>query len=210
MTPLALYGGTFDPVHFGHLRTALEVGEALGGAEVRMLPAHVPPMRDAPGAGAEQRRRMVELAIEGVEGLALDDRELRREGPSYMVDTLAEVREEIGDQPICLILGMDAFARLDGWHEWKRLLELAHLVVMNRPGSHPPLDGAVADLLNARRIDMHHELERRPAGSILVQTVSALEISATDIRRRIRAGHDIRFLLPEAVREFIAEHRLYL
>ena len=210
MKPLALYGGTFDPIHFGHLRTALEVGEALGGAEVRLLPAHVPPMRGAPGATAEQRRRMVELAVEGVEGLSLDDRELRREGPSYMVDTLAEVRAEVGEQPICLILGMDAFARLDGWHEWRRLTELAHLVVMNRPGSRPPLEGAVADLLNARRVDLHHELERRPAGSILVQTVSALEISATDIRRRIRAGHDIRFLLPEAVREFIAEQRLYL
>ena len=210
MKPVAVYGGTFDPIHHGHLRTALEVGEALG-AEVRMLPAHVPPMRDAPGASAAQRRRMVELAVEGVEGLTLDDRELKREGPSYMVDTLTEVRREVGaERPLCLILGTDAFARLEGWHRWRELPTLAHLVVMSRPGTPPPLEGAVAELLAQRRVDMHHELERRPAGAILLQPVSGLEISATDIRRRIHAGHDPRFLLPEAVREFVTGQRLYL
>ncbi|GAB6042175.1 nicotinate-nucleotide adenylyltransferase [Endothiovibrio diazotrophicus] len=209
MKPLALYGGTFDPIHLGHLRTALEVGEALGGVEVRLLPAGRPPLREGTGASVEQRRRMVELAIEGIDGLALDDRELRREGPSYMVDTLAELRTEIGERPLCLILGMDAFAGLERWHRWPRLIELAHLVVMSRPGHRPPLEGPVAGLLAEHRVDLHEALARHPAGGILEVAVSGLEISASAIRRRLRTGHDIRLLLPEAVRAYIIEHGLY-
>ncbi len=146
---IGIFGGTFDPVHFGHLRPALEVQQALGLDEVRFIPAGQPPHRDMPHATAPQRLSMLQTAIEDQPGFAADEREIQREGPSYMVDTLALLREELGQIPLCLILGYDAFLGLPAWHQWHRLIELAHLVITHRPGwNHADLDETLQTLVS--------------------------------------------------------------
>ncbi len=207
---IGVLGGTFDPVHFGHLRAAVELREALGLDEVRLLPCGSPPHRDPPVASGADRRAMLEAAIAGEPGLAVDARELERPGPSYMVDTLASLRAELGHQePLCLLVGSDAFAGLDRWHEWRRIPELAHLVVARRPGADLPGTGAVAELLAARRVHEVAALRTRPAGRILIQPVTLLDISATRIRALLAAGRSVRYLLPEAALEIVRARRLY-
>lgn len=206
---LAVLGGTFDPVHHGHLRSAVELREQLGLDEVRLMPARRPPLRGEPGATAEQRLAMVEAAILGEPGLAVDGRELQRSGPSYTVDTLAELRSELGSEAVlCFALGGDAFAGLDRWHDWQRLLELAHLVVMQRPGAVLPDAGPVAELLQRHRL-APDQLHRRPCGGIAVLGVTQLPIAATDLRALIAAGRSPRYLLPDPVWQQIRQHALY-
>lgn len=209
--PIGLFGGTFDPVHYGHLRPALEMREALALAEVRFIPAGVPPHRDPPAASAAQRTAMLELALQGQPGLCVDRRELERPGPSYMVDTLTSLRAELGDTPLCLLLGSDAYLGLASWHRWQELIELAHLVVMHRPGWSPTQAGAGAParLLAQRGTDDATALTRHPAGAVLLRAVTQLDISATAVRALIGAGHDPRYLLPDAVRDYIRAQGLY-
>ncbi|WP_043318683.1 nicotinate-nucleotide adenylyltransferase [Microbulbifer sp. HZ11] len=207
---LALFGGTFDPVHFGHLRMALELKQVLGFQEMRLLPSHQPAHRAAPGVTAERRRDMLALALQGCPELVLDPRELQRAGPTYTVDTLEELRSELGDQiSISFCMGMDSLLGLPGWHRWQRLLELAHLVVVARPGFDIPGEGEVAELVAAKRGALV-DIQQQPAGSILLQELSLLPISATDIRAQIHSGHSPQFLLPERVLDYIQTHRLYL
>jgi nicotinate-nucleotide adenylyltransferase len=208
---LGIYGGTFDPVHYGHLRTGLEVKEALGLEELRFLPCRVPPHRGTPGAGPGQRARMLELALDGAEpGFALDLRELRREGPSYMVDTLASLREEIGDRPLCLVVGLDAFCGLPSWHRWRDLFGLAHLAVMRRPDApEPAWAGGLAEMVAARRALDLAELRLAPAGRVAFLEVTQLAISATAIRRLVAEGKSPRYLLPEPVLRTIRSEGLY-
>ncbi len=205
---ICIYGGTFDPVHFGHLRTALEVAEALE-AELRLLPAHRPPHRAQPMASPSQRLAMLERALLGQTRLRLDTRELDRGGVSYMVDTLASLREELGQTPLALALGQDAFGHLDRWHRWERLIGLAHLVVMTRPGGALPAAGPVAGLLEAHRVETAEALRARPAGGIWLCPVTALDISATRIRELCAAGRSPRWLLPDAVLNYIEAEGLY-
>lgn len=205
---IGVYGGTFDPVHYGHLRTALEVQEALDLDAMLMLPARQPPHRDPPQASPEARRDMLALALQGQDRLLLDGRELARPGPSYMVDTLESLRAEHGERPLGLVLGEDAFAGLDSWDRWERLLELAHLLVMTRPGGVRP-EGEPARLLAGRGVTEAARLRSRPAGLIYQCEVTALAISATAIRTQQAAGHSSRYLLPEAVLDYLVEHRLY-
>lgn len=207
---LGLFGGTFDPVHFGHLRPALEVKQALELAELRFIPCNVPPHRGAPVASASQRLSMLQLALEGVPGCVIDKRELQRTGPSYMVDTLVSLRAEVGQRPLCLILGLDAFLGLDRWYQWQRLSELAHIVVTTRPGSRLPEHGEVVNLVNRCRTDDQQVLRTAAAGLIYFQTVTQLDISATVIREAVRAKRDIHFLLPEAVRLYIEREGIYV
>src|SRR5579885_3221529 len=142
--PLAILGGTFDPVHLGHLRAAWEAGEALD-AEVRLIPTNVPPHRPAPVANAQQRAAILRAALTGQDRLKLDTRELDRAGPSYTFDTLTSLREEIGAQrALVVLLGADAFAGLPSWHRWRELLDLAHIAVLTRPGHVPPLAGGLS------------------------------------------------------------------
>lgn len=201
--PLGILGGTFDPVHNGHLRLAIEMRETLGLSSVKLVPALYPPLRDAPGTDASRRLRMIEAAIEGEDGLEVDDRELLREAPSYTVDTLRSFRQELGDVPICLIVGMDAFRRLDQWHEWTELSELAHIAVARRPGSESPRTGAVAELVRSRSVDDPARLRERGAGHVIVQQIPALDISATRIRALLEAGQSIRYLVPDPVNEIL-------
>jgi nicotinate-nucleotide adenylyltransferase len=193
--PLAIFGGTFDPIHLGHLCVAWEAAELLD-ADVLMMPAGVPPHRPPPIATAAQRLAMLEVALRGQSRLVPDARELAREGASYTVDTLAGLRAEQGDRPLVLLLGADAFAGLPEWHEWRRLFELAHLGVLSRPGAQAPLPAALQREIDGRRVDDAAALRGESAGRVIELAVTPLEISATRIRQLLAAGRDPRYLLP--------------
>lgn len=208
--PIGIFGGTFDPVHFGHLRPALELLEQLPLAEIRFIPCRHPPHRQTPVASPEQRLTLLQLAIAGEPKFRLDRREITRPGPSYMVDTLASLRAEQGNRPLCLLLGMDSFQGLCGWHRWAELIELAHLLVMQRPGETLPREGPLRHLLAARSMRNSAQLEQQAAGLILPLEVTQLAISSTRIRSEIGAGRSARYLLPNTVWEYIQEKRLYL
>lgn len=193
--PLAIFGGTFDPVHIGHLTVAWEAAELLD-AEVRLMPANVPPHRPAPLASAAERVAMLRAALMGQSRLVLDARELGRDGPSYTIDTLCELRAEQGDRPLVLLLGADAFAGLPGWHQWRELFDFAHVGVLSRPGVEATLPDALAEEIAARRVDDVSALHARPCGKLIELAVTPLEVSATRIRELLAAARDPRYLLP--------------
>ena len=207
---LGVFGGTFDPIHLGHLRTGLEVRDALSMREVRFIPSRVPPHRKAPQAAAEQRLAMVAEALSGETSLQCDDRGMRRDGPSYTVDTLAALRGELNSESLGLIVGADAFEGIATWHQWARLVELAHLVVVHRPGWETRIPSAALDLLGDRVCTNRDEVALTPAGRVWFQPVTPLQISASAIRATVREGGSIRFLVPAVVERYIRDHRLYL
>jgi nicotinate-nucleotide adenylyltransferase len=215
LPPIGIYGGTFDPIHYGHLRLAEELADFLSLAQVRFIPAAQPPLRGGPQASPRQRLAMVELAIQGNPRFIVDARELQRVGPSYTVDTLRELRQELGEaQPLFLFMGADAFLKLGAWHEWRQLFTLAHLVVAHRPGYDPAawvqrLDAGVLAEFNARQGATPQAAAILGAGCILTFPMTALEISATRIRSLIQAGHSARYLLPDAVVDYIGIEQLY-
>lgn len=205
-----IYGGTFDPVHHGHLRLAVELRERLGVERVDLVPCHIPPHRGEPGAGSEQRLRLLEAAIRGEPGLVIDSRELERGGASYTADTLRQLRETLGlSAPLAMVVGTDAFAGFDRWREWQRIPELAHIVVVRRPGAVLAPDSMPARLVRDRLATDLAELHRAPCGLIAELDPPLLDISATGIRERIRAGRSVRYLLPDAVLEEIQRFGLY-
>lgn len=209
MRPIGVFGGTFDPIHYGHLRSAFELGQRLALAQVRFVPNADPPHRERPATGAALRLEMVRAAIATEPSFVVDDRELARAGPSYTVDTLASLREDFPDRPLCLLLGMDAFLGLPTWSRWRQVLELAHVIVAHRPGAREPVDGETGALLKERRAASVGELATTLAGLVHVEPVTQLEISSSELRRSIRRGGDPRFLVPDAVREIIMETRCY-
>lgn len=204
---IGVYGGTFNPVHYGHLRTAMEVCEYFALDCLRLIPCRLPPHRQHPEVSAELRLRMLEIAVADTPEFVVDRRELDRDGPSYMVDTLHSLRADFADLPLVLFLGADAFAGLERWHRWQDLFEYAHLVVMTRPGYGMP---ALADFFQRRLTRDRVELRVQPAGLLLFQPVTALAISATEIRGLVAAGRNPKFLLPDSVIAFIRQHRLYV
>lgn len=206
---IAIFGGTFDPVHYGHLRAAAEVAEQLGVSDFRLLPAGQPPHRDSTWAQPRHRLAMLELALAPHADLSVDEREVQRSGPSYMVDTLASVRDEAGDLPVVLCLGQDAANQLDRWHDWTRLPELAHLLIMTRPDAEPRYSPAVRDLFEGRWVDVPQALMGAPAGRLCNVDVTRLAISSTDIRNQLAGGRNPRFLLPSTVLAYIFKHGLY-
>jgi nicotinate-nucleotide adenylyltransferase len=193
--PLAIFGGTFDPIHIGHLTVAWEAAELLD-AEVHLMPANVPPHRAAPLASAAERVAMLHAALAGQSRLALDARELERDGPSYTIDTLRELRAEQGERPLVLLLGADAFAGLPGWHRWRELFDFAHIGVLSRPGVDVECADVLLDEIAARRVDDMADLHRQPSGQLIELAVTPLEVSATRIRELLAAGRDPRYLLP--------------
>ncbi|HEX5313804.1 MAG TPA: nicotinate-nucleotide adenylyltransferase [Gammaproteobacteria bacterium] len=209
MSRIGIFGGTFDPIHFGHLRPALELRQSLGLEELRFLPCRMPPHRRAPGAPPPLRCEMVARAIAGVPGFVLDRRELDRSGPSYTIDTLREVRREMPTAQLVLLLGSDAFLGLPGWHDWERLFEFAHFAVTHRPGRRPGGGAPFTTLMTERLVEEPAQLWREASGRILFVEVTQLEISATAVRETVAAGGDIRYLVPEVVREFIEETGCY-
>lgn len=199
MQPLAILGGTFDPVHLGHLRAALEAADALD-AEVHLIPANLPPRRPPPIANAQQRVAMLRAALDGHDRLLLDTRELERDGPSYTFDTLASLRHEIGAQrPLVLLLGNDAYAGLPSWHRWRELFDLAHIAVLTRPGHAPLLPAELADAIEMRVVTDAAGLQTSSAGQVLHLAITPLEISATRVRELLVRGGDPRWLLPDTL-----------
>ena len=207
---VGVFGGTFDPVHIGHLRTALELREALALDEMRLLPCAVPPHRDAPEVAAQHRLAMLRAAVDAEPGLLADDRELKRQGPSYTIDSLLELRRELGAATaICLCIGMDALLNLATWHRWRELLDYAHIVVAARPGWQAPDGCAVDQLVRDRQSDSAARLRREPCGLIWLAEMTLLPVSATDIRTALAGGRSVRYLLPDLVIDYIRRHQLY-
>lgn len=205
-----VFGGTFDPVHYGHLRSALELVERLQLERLRLMPSARPPHRVAPACAAEHRAAMVELAVAGEPTLVCDKRELAREGSSYTIDSLTELRDELGAEVgLCMVMGCDAVLGIPGWHRWRELLDRAHVVILARPGWALPRSGEVADWLREHRLAERGDLRQRPAGGIVIEELRPLAISSTEIRELLAAGLSARYLMPQPVLEYIRDHQLY-
>lgn len=214
--PVGLLGGTFDPIHFGHLRLAEELAEVLQLDQVRFIPAGQPPHRGQPRATAAQRLEMVQRAVAGNPRFVVDAREVNRAAPSYSVDTLTALRAELPkNTPLVLFMGGDAFLGLTTWHEWRRIFDLAHIAVAHRPGySLASWEDAMPDqlrtLLSTRRCEHAAEILERAAGRVFLHPITQLDISASQIRNRALRGLSLRYLLPDSVIDFINENPLYV
>jgi len=207
--PIGILGGTFDPVHYGHLRLALELRETLQLAEIRLIPNHTPPHRPAPRADGERRAAWISRAVVGMKGLKVDLRELDQPGFSYTVDTLRALRDELPNTPLCLILGMDAFAGFLSWREPREVLRLAHLVLVPRPGVQVALGLELSNLLAEQGVKAAARLRDSLGGSILESAVTPLAISAQQIRALAASRRSARYLLPDAVWSDIESEGLY-
>ena len=216
-SPIGIYGGTFDPIHYGHLRPCVELCESLRLDHVRFIPAFLPPHRDDPATEVEHRLEMVAQAIASEPSFVLDDREILRGGPSYMLDTLKSLRQDFPHNPLCLLMGMDAFSKIESWFHWQELLDYAHIIVTQRPDSDFYARELWSDSLN----HFYHKYKARDdnsaaqsiyntlGGTIRLETVTQLSISATDIRKRLKNNQSIRFLTAEAVINLIECYNLY-
>ncbi len=200
---IGILGGSFDPIHNGHLRTALDVQQALELDELRLIPLRDPPHRAQLVASPELRLEMLHAAVANTSGVTIDRRELERTGKSYSLLTLQSLREELGTTPICLILGHDAFLGFPNWHRPEEILELAHIVVMQRPGESRQLP------YPERIATDPHTLNSSMAGKVYLQPVTQLDISGTRIREMLQQGQSPRHLLPDAVLEIIEREGLY-
>ena len=209
MRPMGVFGGTFDPIHYGHLRSAFEMMQVLRFDEVRFIPCGDPPHRGTTFASASERLRMVELATAGQDGFVVDDREMLRQGPSYSIDTLLSLREEFAERALGLIVGMDAFLGLPGWHRWAELLDVAHIIVAHRPGWKAPDMGPLGEMISEFGTHRVDDLHTAPNGRIHIHAVTQLEISSTEIRELVAAGRDPRFLMPDTVRDEISASGCY-
>lgn len=203
---IGILGGTFDPIHLGHLRLAEEVREALDLEQVRFVPAYQPPHRRAPVAPAPHRLAMVEAALADNPHFCVDTREYTRGGASWMVDTCTSLREEFAERPLVLMMGMDAFNGFTRWRAWQQILDLVHLAIATRPGARA--EDEAAELLAARSCPTQL-LECAPVGRIIEVPITALDISATHIRELSASGRSTRYLLPKPVQEYLTEHSLY-
>ena len=213
---IGIFGGTFDPVHFGHIKPVLNVKQALNLSQVRFIPNSVPPHRDAPWLSAEQRLSLLQSALGEYADVVVDQRELDRDGPSYMIDTLRSLNSDYQDESICLVTGMDAFFGIAEWRQWKQLFELCHLVVTTRPGFDQAL---ILEQVGAENYPFLVEkmtqdidiLKQGKAGKILLQSVPLLDISSTEIRARLLNGEDVSQLMPDEahqkLRGFIDDDR---
>ncbi len=209
---IGILGGTFDPVHLGHLRLAQEVAEVLALRAVRFVPGGTPPHRAIPQTAVADRVAMVKLAIADNPLFVLDDRETQRAGKSYTFDTLSEVRAELGPLcPLVLMMGADAFLGLMSWHRWQEIFNLAHIAVAHRPGA--ALGGMPEPLAHEfaqRRSNDAQAIHRAPGGTIVEVSIAALDISATKIRAMVRARRSARYLLPPAVFDYVNDKQLFL
>jgi nicotinate-nucleotide adenylyltransferase len=206
---IGILGGTFDPIHLGHLRLALELYEAFDLANVHIMPCHLPMHRKQPVATPAQRFEMVKCAIAAEPALYANDMEIQREGPTYTIDTLLDMRKNFPGIPLCLLMGIDAFLGLASWHRWEDILTHAHIIVAHRPHYQIPLAGPAAALLKTNLQEKVAFIHENQAGGILLRPITALEISATDIRKQIAMGRNPRYLLPDSVYDYIKQHGIY-
>ncbi|MDX1519187.1 MAG: nicotinate-nucleotide adenylyltransferase [Gammaproteobacteria bacterium] len=207
---IGILGGTFDPVHNGHLRLALEIQQQLDLSGVRLIPLNIPPHRDPPAAGSEHRLKMLVNACNGVNGLIVDDREINREQTSWTIDTVMSLREEFPDHSLCLIMGEDAFAGLDSWRSWNKLTDYVHLVVASRISTGiTAYPDTVKKLLEERETDDPATIKRELNGYIIRVPIPMLEISSSRIRELLASNQAVDFLLPQPVLDYILEQQLY-
>ncbi|NOQ93317.1 MAG: nicotinate-nucleotide adenylyltransferase [Methylophaga sp.] len=204
---IGILGGTFDPIHFGHLRPALDVLEQLNLDRIHLIPSARPPHREQPQATPEQRLTMLHLAVKNNEQFVVDDRELHREGASYTIDTLLSFRQDFPDSPLYLILGSDAFSHIQTWHHWDELLDFAHIVVMQRPNETVAMPEQVEHWFEQHVANQDDA--KLKSGKIWPIAVTQLAISATDIRSKISQSLNPQFLLPDAVIQIIGMLGLY-
>ena len=211
MQCIGILGGTFNPIHYGHLRIAQETAEAFALSQVKFLPAAKPPLKTEPDVTPEQRAEMVQLAIAANSLFSLDTRELDRDGPSYTIDTLAALRAEYPQDALCLIIGTDAFSRFDQWHRWQQMLDYCHLIVVSRPPvADTHLSEPLRKLLQSHQTQDTTQLSQHTYGLIAMHTVTALDISSSQIRNLLRAHQSPAYLCPEAVISYIQAHQLYM
>ena len=216
IAPIGIFGGTFDPIHFGHLRLAQEIGEFIHMAQVRFVPGGTPPHRAAPQVTSLQRLEMTLLATADNELFLVDDREVKRSGPGFTVDTLTELRREVGaDRPLCLMLGADAFIELATWHRWHEIFSLAHIVVAHRPRFAPEtwpqrMPEPLVREYTKRLLRQPYAVHLSPAGGIATQAIAALDISGSMIRESLARSVSPRYLLPDPVLDYIRKHNLYV
>lgn len=202
-------GGTFDPIHFGHLRLALELYQAFNLEHVRIVPCYQPVHRKQPIASPEDRLAMARRAVASEPALKIDESEIKRKGPSYTIDTLLELRKKAPQVPFCILIGIDAFLGFTSWHRWQDILENAHLIVAHRPNYHLPHTGIVAKLLREHLVEDAALVHKKTQGCILLHPITPLEISATDIRKQIAMGKSPRYLLPDNVYEYVKKRGTY-
>lgn len=207
--PIGLLGGTFDPIHYGHLRLALDFLQILDLQEVRFIPCKSPVLKEATQATPEQRLALLRLAITPVAQFSIDDREIQRDTPSYMIDTVKSLRQDFPNTPLCLLLGSDAFLRLNEWKEWQKLLDYVHIVVGLRAGTPFLLNDVLSDFIAQHQLNDTEDLHQQLHGGVYIQNISQLMISASDIRSQIAAHLNVQFLLPDNVYQYIQQHQLY-
>jgi nicotinate-nucleotide adenylyltransferase len=211
MQCIGILGGTFNPIHYGHLRIAQEAAEAFALSQVKFLPAAKPPLKKEPIVSAKQRAEMVQLAIAANPLFSLDSRELDRNGPSYTIDTLESLRADHPEEPLCLIIGTDAFAHFDQWHRWQQILDYCHLIVVSRPPvANLDLSEPLHTLLQTHQTDDTTKLSQHAHGLIAILTVTALDISSSHIRSIVHAHQNPAYLCPEVVISYIQAHQLYI
>ena len=212
MRLIGLLGGTFNPIHFGHLRLAQELADALNFSEVRFIPSANPPHKNQPSVSAQDRAAMVKVAIADNPLFKLDMRELNRDGASYTIDTLISLREELGNNvSLCLIMGSDAFAKLNSWHRWQELLNYCHIILVQRPSkqAQTKLSEVLAALLQDNYTENISDLSEISAGYIHMQAITAQDISATSIREKLASNKSVKYLVPDNVLAYIQQHKLY-
>jgi nicotinate-nucleotide adenylyltransferase len=213
MPAVGILGGTFNPIHFGHLRMAEELADALNLNTVRFIPAANPPHKDAPAISAEQRAAMVKLAITNNDSFIFDDRELHRTGASYTLDTLFSLREELGEKTsITLFMGSDVFTKFDTWHRWQEIISLCHIALVQRPqlrGHEHTLSKTLETFLHNHYSENSDDMHQQAAGFVTMRQITALDISSTAIRNALQHGDSVRYLMPDNVMEYIQQYQLY-
>ncbi|MEH6452904.1 MAG: nicotinate-nucleotide adenylyltransferase [Psychromonas sp.] len=206
---IAFLGGTFDPVHFGHLRPALEISEALSLKQLFFMPNYISPHKSVIHSEPKQRCEMVQLALRNQPRMSIDTRELNRSTPSYTANTLKELKQQYPDTPICFIMGMDSLLSFDTWFQWQDILSYCHLIISHRPGWECVFNEQVQTLVDAHQTSNKHDLHNIQAGKIYFQSTSQLAISSSEIRQLLNNDISIDYLVPEAVNDYIKLHQLY-
>lgn len=208
-TAIGFLGGTFDPIHYGHLRPALEIQQALNLRALYLMPNYIAPHKAPSKATTEQRIEMVKLAIQDQPAFKLDSRELLREKPSYTIDTLKLLRRQYPDTPLCFIMGMDSLLSFDTWYQYQQILDYCHIIISQRPGWHPHFNDTIAAIIEAHQVTEVSALHNTTAGYIYFQDTVQLDISSSGIRDRLSNQQSIEGLTPDAVCHYIKEQHCY-
>ncbi|MGB0445394.1 MAG: nicotinate-nucleotide adenylyltransferase [Porticoccaceae bacterium] len=207
---VALLGGTFNPIHFGHLNLANCLVDYLQVESVRMIPCAIPPHRETPSVSAEQRLAMLQLAIDDHPLLTSDDLELRKSTPSYSIETVQQIRQQVGEEtPLFFCIGMDSLLTIDSWHHWQQLLDYCHLAICPRPGYKLPIKGHLAEWIEQNLCDDIERVKTLAQGCLHLCKIPLKDISSTAIRDSIKCAQSIDHLTPKSVVNFITKHSLY-